>query len=115
MMILFFIFSFQDFVDNSLACRKHFEKLFEAYPNQCDSFICINLVEESGKESLLGDAFVEQLTELNRENVTYVQFDFHEHWLVLLLLLKRFLKLNAPKILFNFYFLNLKLFETNIA
>lgn len=40
----------------------------------------INLVEETGKESLLGDAYVEQLAELNNQKIVYVQFDFHEHW-----------------------------------
>jgi hypothetical protein len=42
--------------------------------------VAVNLVEEWGKESLLGDAYVEHLAELNRDTVTYVQFDFHEHW-----------------------------------
>ncbi len=59
---------------------KHFDSLAKHYPNQSQKIIVINLVEESGKESLLGDAYVEQLAELNRHTVTYVQFDFHEHW-----------------------------------
>lgn len=42
----------------------------------------VNLVEEYGKESVLGNAFVENLVELDRSNVVYVQFDFHEFWLV---------------------------------
>lgn len=66
-------------------CQKHFDLLEEHYPNQAKSIIIINLVEESGKESLLGDSFVEQLAEIDKPNLTYVQFDFHEHWLVSLL------------------------------
>jgi len=47
-----------------------------------NNLIIVNLVEETGKESLLGDAFVELLSEADRQGLTYVQFDFHEHWFV---------------------------------
>ena len=40
------------------------------------------MVEETGKESLLGNAYLENLVKLEPETglVSYVQFDFHEHW-----------------------------------
>ena len=67
------------YAENKLACQRHFDSLAELYPDQSQRIIAVNLVEESGKESLLGDAYVEQMAELNRKTVTYVQFDFHEY------------------------------------
>ena len=46
-----------------------------------------NIVEELGRESLLGDAFIEQLAELNTPNLTYVQFDFHEYWYFIIIII----------------------------
>jgi hypothetical protein len=83
---MYFLNSNRDFeskkayAENKEVFTKHFDALAKHYPNQSQRIIVVNLVEESGKESLLGDAFVEQLAELDRETVTYVQFDFHEHW-----------------------------------
>ena len=66
-------------MENKAAFQKHFYQLEKNYPNQSQFFI-ISLVEEYGKESLLGDAYLEQLAELNKKSITYIQFDFHEHW-----------------------------------
>lgn len=68
-----------DAIENKSAFGKHFEQLQTNYPNQSE-LVLINLVEEFGRESLLGDAYLEQTAELNADNLTYVQFDFHEYW-----------------------------------
>ena len=70
---------FKGLSENKAAFQKHFDQLEKLYANQSELFI-INLVEEYGKESLLGDAYLELLAELDRKNLTYIQFDFHEHW-----------------------------------
>ena len=75
-----FMWFFIAYAENKEVFGKHFDSLAKQYPNQAERIIVVNLVEESGKEALLGDAFVEQLAELDRDSVTYVQFDFHEHW-----------------------------------
>lgn len=42
--------------------------------------ICIvNLVEQSGKEKIIGDKYAEQIIRYNNENLMYVTFDFHEY------------------------------------
>ena len=47
------------------------------------------MIDETGKESVLANAFLDLVKDLNEENITYIQFDFHEHW-------------------FEFFFLNIK-------
>lgn len=59
--------------------KKHFEQIEQNYSN-ASQIVIVNLIEEYGKESLLGDAYVELLANLDREKTLYVQFDFHEHW-----------------------------------
>ena len=66
-------------LENKSAFGKHFDLLKKNYSDQ-QHFVLINLVEEFGRESLLGDAYLEQIAELNDENQTYVSFDFHEYW-----------------------------------
>jgi hypothetical protein len=65
--------------ENRESFKKHFDHLDRDYPHK-NNLIIVNLVEEAGKESLLGDAFVELLSEASVQGLTYVQFDFHEHW-----------------------------------
>lgn len=68
-----------DAAENKEAFIKHLKFLEENYSKE---ILLINLVEEYGRESILGDAFLEQVAHYNSEKVTYVQFDFHEYWLV---------------------------------
>ena len=63
-----------------MAFKSHFEEIQRSYKNQ-KQVVVINLVEEFGRESVLGDAFMELVSELDNENIVYVQFDFHEYWL----------------------------------
>lgn len=42
--------------------------------------VIINLIDQSGREKIIGDAFLKQVLLYNNPNLTYVSFDFHEHW-----------------------------------
>uniref|UniRef100_UPI0037E71011 phosphatidylinositide phosphatase SAC2 isoform X2 n=1 Tax=Semicossyphus pulcher TaxID=241346 RepID=UPI0037E71011 len=53
----------------------HFEEQLELYKTQ----VIINLVDQSGREKLIGDAYLKQVLRYNNPNLTYVSFDFHEH------------------------------------
>ena len=39
----------------------------------------INLIERQGRESILGDAYLNCLLEFNNSNLSYIVFDFHQH------------------------------------
>ena len=58
------------------AFRKHFERELENYGHQC----IVSLVEQNGKEKIIGDTFLDNIYLLNEPRLTYVTFDFHEHW-----------------------------------
>jgi phosphatidylinositol 4-phosphatase len=51
--------------------------LSQQYPNQ-RKLTVINLVNENGKESALGRAFLDHISDLNRRDINYIPFDFHE-------------------------------------
>ncbi|XP_056252164.1 phosphatidylinositide phosphatase SAC2 isoform X2 [Seriola aureovittata] len=53
----------------------HFEEQLKLYKKQ----VIINLVDQSGREKLIGDAYLKQVLLYNNSNLTYVSFDFHEH------------------------------------
>ena len=59
-----------------MAFQRHFEREFPIYGKLC----VVSLVEQNGKEKIIGDAFTEQIVHLNDKRLTYVTFDFHEHW-----------------------------------
>lgn len=42
--------------------------------------VIVNLVEQGGREKMIGDAYLKQVLLYNNPNLTYVSFDFHEHW-----------------------------------
>lgn len=69
-------FFFIDVEETRLAFKRHFERELPLYGNLC----IVNLVEQSGKEKIIGDAFMEQIIHANDARITYVTFDFHEHW-----------------------------------
>jgi hypothetical protein len=62
--------------DTRVAFQRHFERELPIYENLC----VVSLVEQNGKEKIIGDAFTEQMIHLNDARITYVTFDFHEHW-----------------------------------
>lgn len=45
-----------------------------------DRLVIVNLVEKSGKEKVLGDAYVKNVLKFNSNKLVYVAFDFHEKW-----------------------------------
>ncbi|XP_029466384.1 phosphatidylinositide phosphatase SAC2-like [Rhinatrema bivittatum] len=53
----------------------HFEEELKMYKKQ----VLINLVDQTGREKIIGDAYLRQVLLLNNPNLTYVSFDFHEH------------------------------------
>ncbi|KAJ7325270.1 hypothetical protein JRQ81_018290 [Phrynocephalus forsythii] len=55
--------------------RAHFEEQLKIYTKQ----IIINLVDQTGREKIIGDAYLKQVLLYNNPSLTYVSFDFHEH------------------------------------
>ncbi|KAL8187262.1 UNVERIFIED_CONTAM: Phosphatidylinositide phosphatase SAC2 [Gekko kuhli] len=55
--------------------RAHFEEQLKIYTKQ----VIINLVDQAGREKIIGDAFLKQVLLYNNPSLTYVSFDFHEH------------------------------------
>ncbi|XP_062376083.1 phosphatidylinositide phosphatase SAC2 [Sardina pilchardus] len=53
----------------------HFDQQLSVYKKQ----VIINLVDQSGREKMIGDAYLKQVLLYNNPNLTYVSFDFHEH------------------------------------
>ncbi|XP_036674910.3 phosphatidylinositide phosphatase SAC2 isoform X2 [Drosophila suzukii] len=57
------------------AFELHFTKELETYGRVC----IVNLVEQSGKEKTIGDAYADHVIKFNNELMIYVTFDFHEY------------------------------------
>ncbi|CAL9688196.1 unnamed protein product [Knipowitschia caucasica] len=53
----------------------HFEQQLKLYKKQ----VIINLVDQGGREKIIGDAYLKQVLLYNNADLTYVSFDFHEH------------------------------------
>uniref|UniRef100_A0A452T8L4 Inositol polyphosphate-5-phosphatase F n=1 Tax=Ursus maritimus TaxID=29073 RepID=A0A452T8L4_URSMA len=53
----------------------HFEEQLKIYKKQ----VIINLVDQAGREKIIGDAYLKQVLLFNSSHLTYVSFDFHEH------------------------------------
>ncbi|XP_041645213.1 phosphatidylinositide phosphatase SAC2 [Cheilinus undulatus] len=53
----------------------HFEQQLQLYKKQ----VIVNLVDQGGREKIIGDAYLKQVLLYNNPNLTYVSFDFHEH------------------------------------
>ncbi|XP_065494807.1 phosphatidylinositide phosphatase SAC2 isoform X1 [Caloenas nicobarica] len=62
--------------NETVSCfRAHFEEQLKHYKKQ----VIINLVDQTGREKIIGDAYLKQVLLYNNANLTYVSFDFHEH------------------------------------
>ncbi len=70
------IYSFLDEAETQLAFQKHFDQELSIYNN----IYIINLVEQSGKEKVIFDAYGNHIIKYNSEKLLYVTFDFHEYW-----------------------------------
>jgi hypothetical protein len=57
------------------AFRKHFEHQIKLYSNVAIT----NLINQSGRESILGEAFEHHVLALDSPHITYISFDFHRH------------------------------------
>ncbi|KAH8337151.1 hypothetical protein KR059_001885 [Drosophila kikkawai] len=57
------------------AFELHFTKELEIYERVC----IVNLVEQSGKEKLIGDTYADHIIKYNNELIIYVTFDFHDY------------------------------------
>lgn len=64
---------FSDDVETQRAFAKHFDKELSIY----DQINIVNLVEQSGKEKIIGDKYAEHVIKYDIEKLTYVTFDFH--------------------------------------
>lgn len=53
----------------------HFEEQLKIYKKQ----VIVNLVDQAGREKIIGDAYLKQVLLFNNPKLTYVSFDFHEH------------------------------------
>ncbi|XP_070502748.1 phosphatidylinositide phosphatase SAC2 isoform X2 [Chironomus tepperi] len=65
----------KDDEETQKAFAKHFDDELKIYKNIC----IVNLVEQSGKEKIIGDKYAEQIIRYNNENLMYATFDFHEY------------------------------------
>ena len=48
--------------------------------NQYGKVAVVNLVDQTGKEKVLQDAFLKHIAQYNQKQVSYIAFDFHEYW-----------------------------------
>lgn len=62
--------------ETQVAFAKHFDEELELYK----SIIIINLVEQTGKEKVIFDAYGNHVVKYNNDQLIYVTFDFHEYW-----------------------------------
>lgn len=73
-----FLVIFTDDNETQIAFAKHFDSDLELYKSIC----IINLVEQSGKEKVIFDAYGNHVVKYNNDKLIYVTFDFHEYWCV---------------------------------
>ena len=71
-------------VENLQAFRRHFEHEFAIYEGDT---VAVSLIEQTGREKILGDAFLDHAIKMNDARLAYVSFDFHDYWLVCLYLM----------------------------
>lgn len=60
--------------ESQQAFGKHFEQEFALY----DKVTAVSLIERNGRESILGDTYLNCVLDIDSENLTYITFDFHE-------------------------------------
>uniref|UniRef100_A0A1E1XMC6 Putative inositol-145-triphosphate 5-phosphatase synaptojanin inp51/inp52/inp53 family n=1 Tax=Amblyomma sculptum TaxID=1581419 RepID=A0A1E1XMC6_AMBSC len=65
----------RDEAETRQAFAKHFAEQVALYGSQ----VIVSLVEQTGKEKLLADAYLNHVLHLDCPQLTYVSFDFHEY------------------------------------
>ncbi|EDV22880.1 uncharacterized protein TRIADDRAFT_58545 [Trichoplax adhaerens] len=63
--------------DTQAALTKHFSELVSIYGD----LIIISLIDHIGREKIIHDAFMKNIISYDSSNLTFVSFDFHEHWI----------------------------------
>lgn len=71
-----FAFLISDEKESQIAFEKHFDAELQLYKSIC----IINLVEQSGKEKIIFDAYGNHVVKYNNDQLIYVTFDFHDYW-----------------------------------
>ncbi|XP_060529101.1 phosphatidylinositide phosphatase SAC2 isoform X2 [Cylas formicarius] len=61
--------------DTCIAFQKHFNKEIQKYGPVC----AINLIDQTGKEKVIFDAYSHHMLLMDSPFITYVTFDFHEY------------------------------------
>lgn len=65
-----------DEAETQIAFEKHFGEELALYGPIC----IVNLVEQSGKEKIIWEAYSNHVFNYNHSDITYTTFDFHEYW-----------------------------------
>ncbi|XP_011304045.1 phosphatidylinositide phosphatase SAC2 isoform X2 [Fopius arisanus] len=65
----------RDEIETQVAFEKHFEEELSYYGPIC----IVNLIEQSGKEKIIWDAYNNHVINYNHQDITYTTFDFHEY------------------------------------
>ncbi|XP_045613679.1 phosphatidylinositide phosphatase SAC2 isoform X2 [Procambarus clarkii] len=65
----------RDASETAVAFRKHFEMEVSRYSHVS----CVSLVEQTGKEKVIADAFMNNILQLDHTDLTFITFDFHEY------------------------------------
>lgn len=70
------VFLFKGEIETMAAFEKHFSQEIQTYGPIC----LVNLVDQTGKEKVIWDAYTNYVFQYNSPFLTYVTFDFHEYW-----------------------------------
>lgn len=65
------------------SCEESFEAFKEHFRQEVSSYVSqsiVNLVESCGRESVLADAYLQNILLLDSPLLTYISFDFHDYW-----------------------------------
>lgn len=75
-MLTIIIFNPLDEAETQIAFEKHFTEELGLYGPIC----IMNLVEQTGKEKIIWEAYSNHVLNYNHPDITYTTFDFHEYW-----------------------------------
>lgn len=62
--------------EDKAAFAKHFNSEFDIYGGP---ITCVSLVEKTGREKIIGDAYLDNALAFNRPDLNFIYFDFHEY------------------------------------
>lgn len=62
--------------ETQVAFEKHFAEELAVYGPVC----IVNLVDQTGKEKIIWDAYTNHILAYDNLDLTYATFDFHEYW-----------------------------------